>query len=85
MHRFNLAYIKKHSAERALELAEEKLTEVLGVPGDTIGLYNLLPAGSGRRLPYSIGKEVFFIGFFVPLSQGQMSVLRFSSFPPVSR
>ncbi len=86
MHRFNLAYIKKHSAERALELAEEKLTEVLGVPVDTIGLYNLLPAGrcAPVRLPSDsvpegikvqrVGEDVF----TEPLSFAPMEVRRFS-------
>jgi len=86
MHRFNLAYIKKHSAERALELAEEKLREVLGVPGDTIGLYNLLPTRRNTpvRLPADFvpaGIQAQRAGDAVltePLSFAPMEVKRFS-------
>jgi len=49
MHRFNLAYVKKHSAERALAIADEKLAEVLGTPGEMLGLRNPLP--TSRRTP----------------------------------
>ena len=56
MHRFNLAYVKKYSAEKALCLTDEKLRQSLGTPGDVFGLYNPLPVSrkDSIRLPINI-------------------------------
>lgn len=49
MHLFNMAYTKKRSAEKALEIAEKQIAGLLGTPDKQIGLYNLLP--QARRHP----------------------------------
>lgn len=55
MHCFNLAYVKKHSAEQALLLADEKLHAALGTPGESFGLYNPLP--HSRKNPLHLSPE----------------------------
>ena len=67
MHRFNLAYTKKRSAEQALALAQGQLSAALGLPGDTVGLYNPLPENRCHplRLPRDCvpeGVEAQFVG-----------------------
>lgn len=43
MHLYNLHYVKKHSADRAMELVSHRLNEKLKQPDAELGLYNLLP------------------------------------------
>ncbi len=86
MHRFNLAFTKKHSAELALELVEEKLKTAIGMPGEVIGLYNTLPASRQNpvRLPLDVipeGIAVQNVGNSIitePLSFSPMGMMKFS-------
>ncbi len=85
MHRFNLAYVKKHSAERALHLSEAKLRSALGTPGNVFGLYNPLPFD--RKDPLRLPKDVIPDGidvqcagdrlFTEPLSFAAMEMKKF--------
>jgi hypothetical protein len=86
MHRFNLTYVKKHSAEKALGLAEEKLVTAIGKPGNVIGLYNPLPFS--RKDPLRLTADIIPDGIAVqragdriitePLSFDSMEMKKFA-------
>ncbi|MBR6772221.1 MAG: hypothetical protein IKM29_02390 [Clostridia bacterium] len=85
MHRFNLAYVKKHSAEQALALVDEKIKTELGTPNENLGLVNLLPVARKhplrldlKSIPQGVAvQRVGNGGITEPIGFGPMEVKRF--------